>query len=228
MNEIGMTNINDMTNKEKVITPIKNKTQIHILFELFINGERSLSQLSKTINKRKSTIHRNLKDLIHLGLVYDSKREKARGSIHTKYYKVKDDFIIWEKTKRTQGLSEGHEEEKEKKEQTLANIHMLNSIINIIQKPVELLKNFVDSGLEDKSTEDMDFHEFIKGLEPSITLMFLSENQHQKAIEILNNAQLELRKLASQENQQEEPVARPHLFASLLIDMNKLLELQPI
>ena len=218
----------DIIKDGDIITPIKNKTQIHILFELFINGERSLSQLSKKLNISKSTVHRNLKNLLKLSLVHISKEKKVRGSIDAKYYKVKEDFMIWEKTRDKGDSMQIEEEKKDKIDIFSANIDMLNSIINIIKKPVELLKNFIDSGSDRLDMKGKDLYEIIKVLEPSISLMFLSEKQHQRATEILNAAQLELRELASQESKQKQHVARPHLFTSLLIDMNKLLELQPI
>ena len=71
---------------------LKNKTKFQIIINLLINNEMSMTELSKTIKKSKSTVHRHLQELIDEDLIKVSKEKQVRGSIHAKYYILTEKF----------------------------------------------------------------------------------------------------------------------------------------
>jgi len=67
---------------------LKNQVRHEIFFLLSIYGELNLTDLSKLLAKSKPALHRHIQNLLKVGLIYESKEEKVRGSIKAKFYQL--------------------------------------------------------------------------------------------------------------------------------------------
>ncbi|NPA96934.1 MAG: ArsR family transcriptional regulator [Crenarchaeota archaeon] len=83
-----MSRIADLEMLKEVFSP----SRILILLELAM-GEKSLTELSKSLGLAPSTVHYHLKKLERLGLVKVSRIEQ-RGNIVVKYYRASEDISV--------------------------------------------------------------------------------------------------------------------------------------
>ena len=212
--------------KKELIASIKDRIQIRIIIELFINQELSLTQLSKRLKKSKSTIVRNLRNLTDSGITYVSKEVKVRGSIKSKYYKLRDDYIFLCKTYDENSLLTVQHPELE--EEFINYYKVIQSIIKIMKNPLDILNNYIDNYENNENVEYKTFYKTIKKIKPTMNLFFFSEEQLKMVLDILNDFHEKIKEITSSEENQKEYNIKPYIFTSSLLKINELYQLQQV
>ncbi|TFG02764.1 MAG: transcriptional regulator [Promethearchaeota archaeon] len=212
--------------KRELIASIKNKIQIRIIIELFINQELSLTQISKHIKKSKSTIVRNLRNLTDSGIIYVSKEVKVRGSIKSKYYRLRDDYIL---------LGDNYDDNSlltiqppKKVEEFIKYFRVIQSIIKIMKNPLDILNDFIENYEENENVEYETFYKNIKKIKPLMNLIFISEEKFKKVLDVINDFHEKIKEITSSEENQKEYLKKPFIFMSSLLKMNELYQLKPV
>jgi len=207
----------------KIHNVLRNKIQIKIILTLFIFQELSLSELCKKIGKSKITTYRHLKSLINRGLIHISREEKVQGSIKAKFYKLKNNRFSKVHLDKIRKLLEIADLEKRRK--NLENyINLILSSVMLIQEPLNLYNKFINFL---KNNINMEVSNFILELEkipPPIEIMFFSEKQFKKVLELLNSLYIKIKNISLEDTDQGEKEEKPYLFATILIEMKKLLQ----
>jgi len=82
---------------EKYKQPFFEVLESEIRFRIFsllnIYPELSFSEISRLLNKNKSTLHPHLQKLIEIGVIMVSREEKVRGNFTRNYYSIKLDVF---------------------------------------------------------------------------------------------------------------------------------------
>jgi len=213
---------NEFLNTLELIDLVINDLKIKILLNLLIYNELSLTQISNKLDKSKPTLHRHLKKLIKNRVVKVSKEKKVRGSIKAKYYKLADEFQTIIKPYQRSLLSKIDDYSSEE-----ININNLTSLLRfyilIILKPLKTLNQLLDSNDNDIFKRKYNINKLIEILEPSLEIMFFSEQQYEEVQELMNNFYSGLKDILKDQNNDTE---KPYYLSLFTLKLKKLLELE--
>ena len=80
-------------NKQPFFEVLESELRFRIFSLLNIYPELSFSEISRLLNKNKSTLHPHLHKLIEIGVIEVSREEKVRGNFTKYYYSMKSDVF---------------------------------------------------------------------------------------------------------------------------------------
>ncbi|MBY9005556.1 MAG: winged helix-turn-helix transcriptional regulator [Candidatus Lokiarchaeota archaeon] len=204
---------------------LKNKISLGIILRLLMFQELSFTELSKALKKSKSTIHRNVQDLMKSGLIHISKEVKVRGSIKAKYYKISEDFINFLALKNEDSFSIIKNEiiDDIKLE---SYMNKIKTKIAIVKNPLEGLNNYVNN-LHDKATLDNSqsiYNEIQNNIEPNISTMLLSRAQFKQLIEHIKEFYKNLKIITKEVKNNENTTEKPYIFSMFFFKIKEVLE----
>ncbi len=175
-------------NEKSIVDVLKSKIRFRIFSLLHLYPELSLSELSKKMNKSKSTIHHHLKELIEYELVELSRQEKVRGNILANFYSLKPGYL--------ERLSET---DSELDKGTTTTIEFYNTYLNFAIRTLELYKNYFEM-LELKEGGIEHLKEIFKQSESFSSMLFLSQEQFKKVLILYHEFIKEVNKIEAEEN----------------------------
>jgi DNA-binding transcriptional ArsR family regulator len=79
--------------KQPFFEVLESELRFRIFSLLNIYPELSFSEISRLLNKNKSTLHPHLQKLIEIGVIKVSREEKVRGNFTRNYYSIKSDVF---------------------------------------------------------------------------------------------------------------------------------------
>ncbi|MFW9947643.1 MAG: ArsR family transcriptional regulator, partial [Candidatus Odinarchaeota archaeon] len=184
------------TNNEKsVLDVLKSDVRWSIFSLLNLYPELSFSEISKKINKSKSTTHHHLKELMDFDLIELSRQEKVRGNIPAKYYSLKSGYI--EKLSET---------DSEIEKTTSSTVEFYKAYLNFAIRNLEIYKKFFkilggrEGGLDylkELMKKDVGFS----------SMFFLTEEGYKKVRDLYSEFTKKVSEIEKEENgiQKEKP-----------------------
>ena len=176
-------------NDEKsVLDVLKSDVRWSIFSLLHLYPDLSFSEISKKINKSKSTTHHHLKELMDYDLIELSRQEKVRGNIPAKYYSLKPGYI--EKLSET---------DSEIEKATPSTVEFYIAYLNFVIRNLEIYKKFFEV-LEGRKGGLEYLKELIKKDEGFSSMFFLSEERYKKVRVIYSEFIKKISEIEREEN----------------------------
>lgn len=201
---------------------IQKRAQLQIVLKLLIYGELSMRELSNKTKKSKSTIHRNLEDLIRNGIVKVSKELKVRGSIKAKYYKLAEDFYSLFDIKKKFFIDIKNFEKSQK--DFMDELNLLQFGLKIIENQLISLDQFISFPKENISLNHQLYSREIIDIIKSFKLIFLNEEEFNELRSKLNDFYSAVKSIELKNQKQANRSDKPYLFTISLFNIARLLE----
>jgi DNA-binding transcriptional ArsR family regulator len=198
--------------------------------------------LSNRLNKSKPALYHHLQKMIDLGLVEVSREKKVRGSIKAKYYCLSGNTI---QKMRPIATIEQLKKITNPKEQLAALKNLstaYKNAISLFRSSLGMVDHYLDYLEEEtlaeeaKQTSNLDFQKIIFDYGLGIDLLlwnFFTEEQFEKALAYYREFFLKIEKLMAEETSKGEqkkqrPPEHPYFVLTMIMPLNKLLELLSI
>ena len=203
-----------------------NKTRFQIVMSLQVYHELSLTQIAEKIGKTKSTTHRHVRILLKVGIVEESREEKVRGSIKTKYYK------LVQKERQLPGLKIRSIMAIEDIEERLKALNILLKVLEIqtqqFDNSVGMVGNYINYISSELKRGDLaDFQrisEFFEENQIAFKPNYLTKNQFKRYMDLYDEFHEKVEQLIKESEGKEEQ-EKHYFILTLMLPLKKLLEL---
>ncbi len=174
--------------EKSILDVLKSDVRFRIFSLLHLYPELSFSEISKKMNKSKSTIHHHLKELIDYDIIELSRQEKVRGNILAKYYSLKPGYL--EKLSKT---------DSEIDKATPSTVEFFIAYLNFNIRNLEIYKKFFEVlGKREDGLEQL--KEMLKKEESFSSMLFLSEERYKKVRALYSDFTQKINEIEREEN----------------------------
>ena len=195
-------------NKQPFFEVLESELRFRIFSLLNIYPELSFSEISRLLNKNKSTLHPHLHKLIEIGVIEVSREEKVRGNFTRYYYSMKSDVF------KEMGML--GEESIDKSIFTV-----LKNWMKFIVKIAKLYEKYFN-GLELEENGIKVLKEILYNYEAISGMYFFSAEQYKRANRLTLDYLIKLEKIQSELVKEE----KPYYILSLTIPIKQIIENQ--
>jgi len=203
---------------------LSKESRFKILLYLIAYPELSLSDLSDHINKSKATAHRDLKEMISMGIVKELRQDPSTKS---KFYCVEKDFFFsLIKTLSTRNNIEKMTTEEREKTFFLI-ITMVKNAFFILENSIALTHKYLDYFARTKENIQIQkpdtILQWIQELDVSIRFLPLSQKTFPKYIEKLTKFATEINEELLSEELKEELFEGDYIAWNVVLPLKKIL-----
>lgn len=225
MNEKTSSSIDSFTN-EQLREIHSNETREMIVRLLELYTELSLPQLSNIMNLRKTTIQYHLQILRDKKIIYESKvsQEDSRGSIPTKYFKLKqskpDYHVYFKDIKKITNVENRLLTYKQYLQSLEAGIRNLQTTISFALDGIESSKRKLAEIQKEKLTKEKfeELHEFIKNANTGLSTFMTSKSVYEKIAAYLPKVFEDFEKINKEFLAEERQKLKKHNYIDEEID----------
>ncbi len=220
--------INDIINgenEENLTEILSKKSRFQIFLNLLVYPELSLTELSKFTGKSKTTIHRDLQEMIVAGLVKEYRQDSSTKS---KYYVIQRKTIF----RDIQILTSPEKMDKLSAEERKSTFNLLISMVNsaffILENSIGIITKYIDrfkEAKQDLSLPDYQtFLRWIKELGVSIKFVPLSNKTLPLYEKYMTNFSTDVNSELLTSELEEELFSGEYLAWNLILPLKKALK----
>ena len=204
---------------------LSKESRFKILLYLFAYPELSLSDISDYINKSKATAHRDLKEMISMGIVKELRQD---ASTKSKFYCIEKDFFL----SLLRSLSSWDNIEKMKPEERdkifFLIITMIKNAFFILENSIELTSKYLDFFAKTKENVPIQntntIMQWLRELDVSIRFLPLSQRTFLKYSEKLAKFAKEVNEELLSEELKEELFEGDYIAWNVILPLKKILK----
>jgi len=195
-------------NKKQFFELLESELRFRIFSLLNIYPELSFSEISRLLNKNKSTLHPHLQKLIEIGVIKVSREEKVRGNFTRNYYSMKSDVF------KEMGILDEESIDK-------SIFTVLKNWMKFIIKISRLYEKYFN-GLELEENGIKVLKEILYNQEALSGMYFFSAEQYKRVNRLTMDYLQKLEKIQSEIVKEE----KPYYVLSLTIPIKQIIEKQ--
>jgi len=195
-------------NKQPFFEVLESELRFRIFSLLNIYPELSFSEISRLLNKNKSTLHPHLQKLIEIGVIKVSREEKVRGNFTRNYYSMKSDVF------KEMGILDEESIDK-------SIFTVLKNWMKFIIKISRLYEKYFN-GLELEENGIKVLKEILYNQEALSGMYFFSAEQYKRVNRLTMDYLQKLEKIQSEIVKEE----KPYYVLSLTIPIKQIIEKQ--
>ena len=211
---------NTNSTKIEVLKLMDNITRLRIILSILIFNKISLTNLSELLGRAKSTITHHIKKLENLGVI-KSTRKEARGSIDAKVYELIPGFLQKISDRKQSFKGELIDDFTE----VVSNDLLFFKVIKLLFEQVILYYEAISNKkIKSKPKSFKDFQNSYFKLPLNYDFWFLSEKAYKEYKDLYKNFKIELKKIISNENLENNDSIRPFFVLNTFIPLLQLIE----
>lgn len=192
--------------KQPFFEVLESELRFRIFSLLNIYPELSFSEISRLLNKNKSTLHPHLQKLIEIGVIKVSREEKVRGNFTRNYYSMKSDVF------KEMGILDEESIDK-------SIFTVLKNWMKFIIKMSRLYEKYFN-GLELEENGIKVLKEILYNQEALSGMYFFSVEQYKRVNRLTMDYLQKLEKIQSEIVKEE----KPYYVLSLTIPIKQIIE----
>jgi predicted transcriptional regulator len=193
-------------NNQPFFEVLESELRFRIFSLLNIYPELSFSEISRLLNKNKSTLHPHLQKLIEIGVIKVSREEKVRGNFTRNYYSMKSDVF------KEMGILDEESIDK-------SIFTVLKNWMKFIIKMSRLYEKYFN-GLELEENGIKVLKEILYNQEALSGMYFFSVEQYKRVNRLTMDYLQKLEKIQSEIVKEE----KPYYVLSLTIPIKQIIE----